>query len=125
MINKKRLKEELDAFNAENKKLKITLGTLVVMAWCVFLIIIATFTQFDFYHYVWDSTGTETGPLLKIRHCMYIPQIPVIFFIAALIGKRFGITAVFIYILMGLLFFPVFALGGGCNTFFSIISDIF
>ena len=49
-MNTKRLKEELDAFNAENKKLKITFGTLVVMGWCVFLIIIATFTPVSYTH---------------------------------------------------------------------------
>ncbi len=117
-MNTKRLKEELDAFNAENKKLKITFGTLVVMGWCVFLIIIATFTQLDFSHYVPGSLNPADPSFLKLKHCVYIPQIPVIFFIAALIGKRFGITAVTIYILLGLTFFPVFALGGGIGYIF-------
>ena len=117
MINTKRLKEELDAFNAENKKLRITMGTLVVMGWCVFLIIIATFTELDFNHYLL-SLPSENGSFFKLKHCIYIPQVPVIFFIAALIGKRFGMTAVSIYILLGLLFFPIFALGGGINYIF-------
>ncbi len=117
MINTKRLKEELDAFNAENKKLRITMGTLVVMGWCVFLIIIATFTQLDFNHYTL-SIPPHNGSWLKMKHCVYIPQVPVIFFIAALIGKRFGMTAVSIYILLGLTFFPIFALGGGLGYIF-------
>ena len=117
MINTKRLKEELDSFNAENKKLKITMGTIVVMAWCVFLIIIATFTEFDFNHYIL-SLPPENGVFYKLKHCIYIPQVPVIFFIAALIGKRFGMTAVSIYIILGLLFFPIFALGGGIDYIF-------
>ncbi len=116
-MNTKRLKEELDAFNAENKKLKITMGTLVVMGWCVFLIIIATFTEFDFNHY-FPCLPDANGNFWKIRHCLYIPQVPVIFFIAALIGKRFGTTAVSIYILLGLTFFPIFALGGGIKYIF-------
>ena len=78
-MNTKRLKEELDAFNAENKKLKITFGTLVVMGWCVFLIIIATFTQLDFSHYVPGSLNPADPSFLKLKHCVYIPQIPVIF----------------------------------------------
>ena len=41
-----------------------------------------------------------------------------IFFIASLIGKRFGTTAVTIYILLGLTFFPIFALGGGIKYIF-------
>lgn len=117
-MNTKRLRDELDAFNAENKKLKITFGTLVVMGWCVFLIIIATFTQLDFSHYVLGSLNPADPAFLNLIHCVYIPQIPVIFFIAALIGKRFGITAVVIYILLGLSFFPVFALGGGIGYIF-------
>ncbi len=117
-MNTKRLREELDAFNAENKKLKITMGTLVVMGWCVFLIIIATFTQLDFTHYVIGSMNPADPAFLKLKHCTYIPQIPVIFFIAALIGKRFGITAVTIYILLGLTLIPVFGLGGGLGYIF-------
>lgn len=116
-MNTKRLKDELDAFNAENKKLKITMGTLVVMGWCVFLIIIATFTQFDFNHYVLSLPPAD-GSFWRLKHCVYIPQVPVIFFIAALIGKRFGTTAVMIYILLGLTFFPIFALGGGIGYIF-------
>lgn len=117
-MNTKRLKNELEAFNAENKKLKITMGTLVVMFWCVFLIIIATFTQLDFTHYVLGSINPYSPDFLKLRHCIYIPQIPIIFFIAALIGKRFGITSVLIYIILGLSFFPIFALGGGIGYIF-------
>ncbi len=117
-MSTKRLKDELDAFNAENKKLKVTMGTLVVMGWCVFLIIIATFTQLDFSHYVFGSLNPADDKFLMLKRCIYIPQIPVIFFIAALIGKRFGITAIIIYILLGLTFFPVFALGGGISYIF-------
>jgi biotin transporter BioY len=116
-LNTKRLKEELDAFNAENKKVKITMGTLVVTAWCVFLIIIATFTQLDFDHYIL-TIPPKDGVFWHLKHCSYIPQVPVIFFIAALIGKRFGIAAVTLYILLGLTAFPVFALGGGINYLF-------
>ena len=117
-MNTKRLKEELGAFNAENKKLKITLGTLVVMCWCVFLIVIATFTQLDFSYYFPATWNPYDPAFLKLKHCVYIPQVPVIFFIAALIGKRFGITAVTVYILLGLTLFPIFALGGGIKYIF-------
>ena len=117
-MNTKRLKEQLDTFNAENKKLRITLGTLVVMGWCVFLIIISTFTQLDFNHYIFASWNPSDPGFLKMKHCLYIPQIPTILFIAALIGSRFGITSVVIYNLLGLTCFPVFALGGGIGYLF-------
>jgi hypothetical protein len=75
-LNTKRLKEELDAFNAENKKVKITMGTLVVTAWCVFLIIIATFTQLDFDHYIL-TIPPKDGVFWHLKHCSYIPQVPI------------------------------------------------
>lgn len=118
MDKPKRLKEQLDEFDAANKKVKFTFGTLVVTGWCVFLIIIATFTQIDFSHYMPGTLDPMKGSLLTIKHYSYIPQIPVILFIAALIGKRFGIASVVIYILLGLTVFPIFALGGGITYLF-------
>ena len=116
--NTKRLKEQLDEFNAANKRVKFTLGTLLVTAWCIFLIIIATFTQLDFSHYAIGSLDPTSTDFIKLKSYSYVPQIPVIFFIAALIGKRFGILAVSIYIILGLAGFPLFALGGGITYLF-------
>ena len=118
MDKPKRLREQLDEFDAANKKVKFTFGTLVVTGWCVFLIIIATFTQIDFSHYMIGTLDPVKGPLITIKNYSYIPQIPVILFIAALIGKRFGIAAVTIYIVLGLSVFPLFALGGGITYLF-------
>lgn len=114
----KRLKEQLDEFNAANKRVKFTLGTLLVTGWCIFLIIIATFTQLDFSHYVIGSLDPASADFIKLKSYSYVPQIPVIFFIAALIGKRFGILAVSVYIILGLAGFPLFALGGGITYLF-------
>ena len=118
MNNTKRLKQELEDFNAANKRTKFTLGTLVVTGWCVFLIVIATFTQIDFSHYMLGSLDPSSERFLFLKHYSYVPQVPVIFFIAALIGKRFGILSVVIYILLGLFAFPIFALGGGLKYLF-------
>lgn len=118
MSNTKRLKQELEDFNAANKKTRLTLGTLVVMGWCVFLIVIATFTQIDFSHYMLGSLDPASDKFVFLKHYSYVPQVPIIFFIAALIGKRFGILSVVIYILLGLFAFPIFALGGGLKYLF-------
>lgn len=118
MANTKRLKEQLDDFNAENKKVRFTLGTLVVTGWCVFLIVIATFTQLDFTHYIFGSIDPTSVDFIKLKSYSYVPQVPVIFFIAALIGKRFGMVSVLIYITLGLSLFPLFALGGGPSYVF-------
>ena len=107
MDKPKRLKEQLDEFDAANKKVRFTFGTLVVTGWCVFLIIIATFTQIDFSHYMFGTLDPLKGSIITVKNYSYIPQIPVILFIAALIGKRFGIAAVVIYILLGLTIFPI------------------
>ena len=42
-----------------------------------------------------------------------IPQIPVVMFIGAFLGRKYGITSLLLYILLGLFIIPVFALGGG------------
>jgi biotin transporter BioY len=47
----------------------------------------------------------------------YIPQIPTVFFIVALLGRKFGILAILCYITLGM-FFPIFALGGGITYMF-------
>jgi biotin transporter BioY len=47
----------------------------------------------------------------------YIPQIPAVFFIVALLGRKFGIIAILGYITLGM-FFPIFALGGGITYLF-------
>ncbi len=118
MDKTKRLREQLEEFNAANKNIKFTFGTLVVTAWCVFLIVIATFTRIDFSHYMLGLHGLSTGSFVKVLSYSYVPQVPVIFFIAALIGNRFGILSVLIYITLGLTLFPIFALGGGLNYVF-------
>ena len=43
----------------------------------------------------------------------YIPQIPLVLFIAAILGARFGILVIILYLIVGFFIWPVFALGGG------------
>ncbi|MCQ2738712.1 MAG: biotin transporter BioY [bacterium] len=52
-----------------------------------------------------------------IKVYKYVPQIPVVFFIIALLGRKFGIITILGYILLGM-FFPIFALGGGISYLF-------
>lgn len=123
----KRIEKQLSTFKYQNQPLRFNLGTLVLVGICSFLIVIATFTQFDFTHFILpiDSFfyfGRDyKDPSVYshfLKHYRYIPQIPLIMFIAALLGRRFGITSVSIYILIGLFFAPVFALGGGLDYVF-------
>lgn len=118
----KRVEEQLNQFYYHNENLRFTLGTLVVTILCAFLIVVATFTQFHFIHHSvilngilnpYDFIMSVTKEFAAVRKYDYIPQIPVIIFIAALLGKRYGLASIIIYIIAGLTFFPVFALGGG------------
>lgn len=123
----KRIKKQLKNFTFQNQPLKLNIGVLVLTCLCSFLIVIATFTQFDFHHLIipfdaFSYFGADFhNPHVMahfIKHYRYIPQIPAIMFIVAILGRRFGITSVLIYILVGLFLAPVFALGGGLNYVF-------
>ena len=122
----KRIERELNSFKYKGEPIKITLGTFVMTGLSVILLIVATFTQVTIKHpYIPFDTLTFLSQDLTnvnvISHFMksydYIPQIPVIFFILALMGRKFGLLAIIGYIILGL-FFPVFALGGGISYLF-------
>ena len=121
-IDKPEIVKKENVFKYNGEPVKMTLGTVILTCLCVFLLIIATFTQFSFTHFIIpadflnyigsDSFNAETKQHF-LKYYRYIPQIPVILFIAALLGKLFGVIAVFVYIAVGLFVYPVFALGGG------------
>lgn len=122
----KRVARELNSFRYKGEPIKVTLGTLVMTCLCVILLIVATFSQVTVHHpYIpsdtWYFLSQDHTPIEILKHFMkkyeYIPQIPMIFFIVALMGRKFGITAIIMYIILGM-FFPVFALGGGISYLF-------
>lgn len=123
----KRIAPQLDKFRYQNQPLRFNLAVLVLIGLCSFLIVIATFTQFDFKHYIipldaFSYIGANfKNPVVLghfVKYYRYIPQIPIILFIAAFLGRKFGLASVVIYILIGLFFAPVFALGGGLDYVF-------
>lgn len=119
----RRVKSQIKKYR-DNDKMKLSLGILALVGFCSFLIVIATFTQLSFNHFIlplealihpikfWTTTHNT---LLPIKYYEYIPQIPVIIYISTLLGSRFGSLSVLIYIILGLTFFPIFALGGGIS----------
>lgn len=118
----KRIAPQLNKFKYQNQSLKLNLGVLVLIGLCSFLIVIATFTQFDFKHFIIPLDAFSyvnanfKNPAVSshfLKYYRYIPQIPAIMFIVALLGRRFSIASILIYIIVGLFFAPVFALGGG------------
>ncbi len=118
----KRLGKQLEKIQYMNQSLKLNITTIILTVICMFFIVIATFTQFDFNHYVlpfdWFAYFGKNfkDPAVYshfIKHYRYIPQVPMIMFIAAFLGRRFGIASVLLYIITGLFMAPVFAIGGG------------
>jgi len=122
----KRIAKQLNSFKYKGEPIKITIGTLLLTCLCVILLIVATFTQFSITHFYipfdaisflsQDPTDFEIAKHFTKTY-RYIPQIPMIFFIVALLGRKFGILAISLYIILGM-FFPVFALGGGVKYLF-------
>ena len=122
----KRVAKQINSFKYKGEPIKITLGTLILTGLCILLIIIATFTQVTLKHpYIPLDTlsflSQETDGYKILHHFItsykYIPQTPVVFFIVALMGRKFGILSVVTYIALGM-FFPIFALGGGVSYMF-------
>ena len=122
----KRVEKQRNSFKYKGEPIKITFGTLILTGLCVLLIIIATFTQITLKHPYFPlntftflaGNVTDTEILHHfIKSYKYIPQIPVVFFIVALLGRKFGILSILLYIILGL-FFPIFALGGGISYLF-------
>ena len=122
----KRVAKQIDSFKYKGEPIKVTLGTLILTCLCVLFIIVATFTQVTIIHpYIpLDTLTFLSGDVSEheilhhfIKSYKYIPQIPVVFFIVALLGRKFGILSILMYIILGL-FFPIFALGGGIDYMF-------
>ena len=122
----KRIERQLNSFKYKGEPIKITLGTLVLTALSVLLLIIATFTQLTLTHLYlpldWMNYIGQNLPENEIlqhftKTYRYIPQIPAVFFIIALLGRKFGILAIILYIILGM-FYPIFALGGGVTYLF-------
>lgn len=124
----KRLEEQFNIFKYDGEPVKFKLGTLFVMVLSVFLIIVATFTELQFKHcyipldlfpkwgYYFPETGINWEAFFKT--VKYIPQIPIIFFILGLLDREFTLITVGIYILLGFIGYPIFAMGGGWHYIF-------
>jgi biotin transporter BioY len=110
----KRISKQLNSFKYKGEPIKITMGTLILCCLCIILLIVATFTQIPIRHPEILLSGFSWDNIVTYR---YIPQIPMVFFIVALLGRKFGILTIAGYIILGM-FFPIFALGGGVSYIF-------
>ena len=105
----------------KKKGIRVGIGSLVLILFCSFLLIISTFLQLEITHLIIPSK-IFSGETLTVKDFLftfrYIPQIPAVLFIVGLLGRRLGITSILLYIILGLFFMPVFALGGGWRYIF-------
>jgi biotin transporter BioY len=124
----KRVEEQLNYFKYEGEPVRFRLGTLITIAASVLLIIVATFTELKFKHFIipwdiltnWSNYFTDNGVNSHafVKYVKYIPQVPVIFFILGLLDKKYSIITVLLYIILGFIGYPIFAMGGGWRYIF-------
>lgn len=91
-------------------------GGILLILCCTFLVILATFIQLDISHLIIPKSVFSGGDLSFkdfIHTYKFIPQIPVVMFVGAFLGRKYGILSILLYILAGLIAIPIFALGGG------------
>lgn len=103
------------------KKIIIPWANFVVIIFGVLLIFMSTFINLNIKHYILPNdlfAGKNFSAEDFIFSFCLIPQIPIIMFICSVLGKRMALTSVFLYIIAGLFFVPVFALGGGIKYVF-------
>lgn len=118
----KKLKTKMQKKASKKKKtIHVGIGSLVLMFFCSFLIVVATFLQLDVTHLIiplkfWN--GETCAPEDFIYSIKYIPQIPIVLFVVGLLGRKIGTVSVALYILAGLFLVPIFALGGGWRYIF-------
>lgn len=104
----------------KQRKIKIPLLNFVIVLFCTLLIVASTFVNIDLKHYIIPST-IFSKDLLSSADFIYsfaiIPQIPILMFNCSVVGKRMAITSTILYIILGLVGLPIFALGGGIRYF--------
>ena len=105
-----------------NHGINFGIGTLMLVIFCAFLLVIATFLQLDVTHFI-IPMDLFKGKSLDVDDFLftikYIPQIPIALFTIGLLGRRYGSLSIVLYIMAGLFFLPVFALGGGLRYIFT------
>lgn len=98
------------------KSFKIPWLNLAIIVLCVCLIIGANFLNVNLKHFIVPSKIFSANKLSFddfVFSFYYIPQVPVVMFVSSFLNKKMALFPVILYILLGLFFIPIFALGGG------------
>lgn len=114
--------EHVTLMKKEIEGIRLTFGSILLILFCTFLIILATFLQLKITHFIIPEGLFSGEKTFVFKDFLYtyslIPQIPVIMFVGAFLGRKYGIMSILLYILLGLFAIPVFALGGGPKYIF-------
>lgn len=109
---------KMKRLDRKQRKFKIHILNLVLILVCVLLLVGSTFVNIDLKHYIVPS-GIFSGKVFKYEDYIYgfriIPQIPVVMFICAMLGKKMSSSCVMLYLILGIIGLPLFALGGGVS----------
>lgn len=124
----KRIQEQLDYFKYKGEPVSFTVGTILVILLSILLITMATFTEFEFKHFIipldllpkWSYYFTDNGVNGDgfVKFVKYIPQVPAIFFILGLLDRKYTLITILLYIILGFAGYPIFAMGGGWRYIF-------
>lgn len=102
--------------NKNQKRLRLPLLNFLLVLFCSFVLVVSTFVQIKVPNFT-SLDDFWVNPMLKWNSPAYtyilVPQVPALIFIVGLLGRKLSLTSIMIYLIIGLFFLPVFALGGG------------
>ena len=118
MTEEEEMLPKIKRVSKEKRKLYIPILNIILVLFCSFLLMVATFVQLNLTHFIIPH-DLFSNHALKKEDFLYtysiIPQIPAVLFVVGTLGRRMGLTSIIIYILAGICFLPIFALGGGLH----------
>ena len=113
------IKRYIKNFKFKHDFPEFNLGTVSLILICFALIVISTFVKIDLFAInlfsIYDNYKGETSSIFSTFS--YIPQLPTVLFITALLGPTSGLLVVFLYVFAGICGIPIFSSGGGIDYF--------
>lgn len=111
---------KMKRLDKRHREIKIPMTNLVLIFCSILFLIASTFINLNIKHYI-IPFDLFTNKALCSDNFIYsfwiVPQIPAVMMICSVLGKRMAVTTMILYILAGLLFVPIFGLGGGITYF--------
>ena len=118
MTEEEEMLPRIKRVSKEKKRIHIPVLNIILILFGSFLLMVATFVQLNLTHFIIPH-DLFSNHALKKEDFFYtysiIPQIPSVLFVVGMLGRRMGLTSILLYILVGICFLPIFALGGGIH----------